>query len=280
LVDAMRIGPDNKADWKSLLRGPTFGTRHYFLHRRVWYNDPDPVYVRPGIPLNHAQVICSWVALSGQLNLSSEWIPGMPPERLDILKRTMPSHSAVARPVDLFDNDLPRLWTVHAPDRDVIGVFNWESTDQEFDCSLRQLGLDPNTEYIGFDYWNNKLSPSLKGGLKVTVPAESCRILAIRPRAPHPQVISTSRHVTQGMIDLIDEKWTASDRSLTGVSQVVGGDRYELRVATDAIAEVITVSAADREAGVRAALLPSQPGLIRATIDSAKPRKVSWSLKF
>ncbi len=45
LVDAMRIGPDNGASWQGVLTGPTFGARNYFLHGRVWYNDPDPVYV-------------------------------------------------------------------------------------------------------------------------------------------------------------------------------------------------------------------------------------------
>jgi len=39
LVDAMRIGPNNGASWKDALTGPTFGTRNYFLHGRVWYND-------------------------------------------------------------------------------------------------------------------------------------------------------------------------------------------------------------------------------------------------
>src|SRR5678816_4127813 len=173
LVDAMRIGPDNKADWKYLLRGPTFGTRNYFLHRRVWYNDPDPVYVRDTIPLKHARLICSWVALSGQLNLSSEWIPGLSAERLNILKRTMPSHQAVARPVDLFDTDLPRIWTVNAPSRDVVGLFNWDSEEKRFDVPLERLGLDPKTEYVGFDFWGNKLIPSIKNRLDLSLPGES-----------------------------------------------------------------------------------------------------------
>ncbi len=63
LVDAMRIGPDNGPEWKHLLVGPRFGSRHYFLQGRVWYNDPDPVYVCASMPLNHAQLISSWVAL-------------------------------------------------------------------------------------------------------------------------------------------------------------------------------------------------------------------------
>jgi hypothetical protein len=177
----MRVGPDNKSEWKSLLRGPTFGTRHYFLHGRLWWNDPDPVYVRASMPLKHAQLICTWVALSSQLNLSSEWIPGLPAERLDILKRTMPPHHAVARPVDLFEHDLPRVWTVNAPGCDVVGLYNWESSDKKFDVPLEQLGFNADTEYVAFDYWSNKLVPSVRGRLQLTLPAESCVALAFRP---------------------------------------------------------------------------------------------------
>jgi len=65
LVDAMRIGPDNGANWKSILRGPTSGARNYHLHGRIWYNDPDPLYVREKLPLDQARAISAWVTLSG-----------------------------------------------------------------------------------------------------------------------------------------------------------------------------------------------------------------------
>ena len=107
LVNAMRIGPDNGANWSALLRGPEFGAWQYFLNRRVWYNDPDPLYVRPSLPLAQAQTICSWVTLSSAMNSSSENYAELPPERLDLLKRTMPSHHATARPVDLFETAFP-----------------------------------------------------------------------------------------------------------------------------------------------------------------------------
>lgn len=280
LVDAMRIGPDNKANWSSLLRGPIFGSRHYFMHGRVWWNDPDPVYVRTNIPLKHAQLICSWVAVSGQLNLSSEWLPGQPPERLDILKRTMPSHHAAARPVDLFENDQPRLWTVNASNRDVIGLFNWESSEQRFDVPLERLGLRANTEYVAFDYWNNKFIPSVKGRLQLSVPAESCVVLAVRPRANHPQLISTSRHVTQGILDVLDEKWDAATKTLSGRSKLVGNNPTELRIVAGASAVAdVTLSAADKAAGVTAA--PSaQDSIARVKLASPTSREVSWSIRF
>lgn len=276
LVDAMRIGPDNKADWKSLQRGPIFGTRHYFLHGRLWWNDPDPVYVRTNVPLNHAQLICTWVALSGQLNLSSEWIPGLPAERLDILKRTMPPHHAIARPVDLFERDLPRIWMVNASGRNVVGLYNWESAEQKFDVPLEQLGLDAMTEYVAFDYWGNKLLPAVKGRLQLTLPAESCIALAIRPRANHPQLISTSRHVTQGIVDVTDEKWDAATKTLSGRSQVVGEDPYELRVVSNgAKDEMVSLSPADVKASHE-----SDAALTRVKFVSPTSREVAWSIQF
>lgn len=54
LIDAMRIGPDNRANYPATLKGPLFGGRCYFLHNRVWHNDPDPAYVRESLPLDDA----------------------------------------------------------------------------------------------------------------------------------------------------------------------------------------------------------------------------------
>ncbi len=290
LVDAMRVGPDNGADWNGLKRGPTFGTRHYFLNGRVWFNDPDPVYVRTNLPLNHAQLICSWVALSGQMNLSSEWLPGLPAERLDILKRTMPPHGLRPRPVDLFDDPLPRIWlltdTRHAPRRDVIGLFNWSDTNVTFDTSLERIGLPANRTYAAFDFWGNALLAPIKDHLNVTVPAQSCRILAVRPELDRPQLLSTSRHVTQGIVDVLAEKWSGSAKTLSGDSKVVANDPYELRVVLPASDKPWSVSAAevtaaDREAGVTIAVnAGSSSDLVRVTIRSTTSRDVTWSLRF
>ena len=282
LVDAMRIGPDNKSDWKGLLRGPTFGSRHYFLNGRVWYNDPDPVYVRAGMPLNHAQLICSWVTLSGQLNLSSEWLPGLPPERLDLLKRTLPAHGLLPRPADLFERDLPSLWLLtdrRTPRRDVIGVFNWGSQEQKFDYPLERLGLDAGPDYVAFDYWRNTLLPLVKGRLQIAVPGESCSVLAVRPRSAHPQLLSTSRHITQGIVDVLEETWDQASRTLRGRSRLVGGDTYELRVAADAKAIAITPSPKDPGAAVKASM-KQEGSLVRATLEAPASGEVRWSIRF
>ncbi len=250
LVDAMRIGPDNGANWGSLMRGPEFGAWNYFLHRRVWYNDPDPLYVRASLPLEHAQVICSWVTLSGQMNSSSEDYANLPPDRLDLLKRTMPSHHAVARPVDLFESRIPGLWlttdaaTTKHPRRDVVGLFNWDSTEKAFNETLAKIGIPDVGEQIAFDFWSNSLTPPFKGRLTQTLRPQSCAVLSVRPILVHPQLISTSRHITQGMVDVQEERWDAKSRTLSGVSDVVAGDRYELRILTFTSASANAVTSA------------------------------------
>jgi hypothetical protein len=288
LVDAMRIGPDNGARWKDLLTGPTYGSRQYFLHGRVWYNDPDPIYVRASVPLEQAQLICSWVAISGQMNLSSEWFPSLPSDRLDLLKRTMPNHGLLPRPVDLFDSAIPRLWllsdTRRTPRRDVLALYNWEDTPASIAVSQEKLGLDPRVGYVAFDYWSNAVLSLSPGEFQIPVPARSCRILSLRPVADHPQLISTSRHITQGIVDVQDEKWSSWRRTLRGTSKIVANDPYELRVLVPAqragSAVQARVSDGDREAGVRVRSGATQDGLLRVTLESPVSREVQWSIEF
>ena len=185
LVDAMRIGPDNQPDWPGLLVGPRHGSRHYHLHGRVWHNDPDCLYARPSLPLNQVRLLASWVTLSGQLSISSEAFAQLPPERLDLLRRTMPAHGQPARPVDLFDNELPRIWLVSArgtaPRRDVVGLFNWKETEAAFDEPLERIGVPAEGEQVAFDYWGNVLIGPFKDRLQQRVAGQSCLVLAYVP---------------------------------------------------------------------------------------------------
>jgi hypothetical protein len=305
LVDSMRIGPDNGQGWRdyreeiasngsgSIITGPVRGTRLYFMHGRLWWNDPDPCYVRASVPLKHARLIASWVALSGQFNLNSDWIPGLPPERLDILKRTMPPHGVTARPVDYFDTIMPGIWLVtdsrQPVRRDVLGLFNWESRDRLIGCTAAKAGLDPVKDYHAFDFWSNAPAPSFHGELNFDVPAQSCRAIAVRPTEGHPVLVSTSRHITQGIVDVTSEDWDSSKLMLSGRSRMVGSDPYELRIAglNDGSRQwrlaSATVAGRDIAAGVTITPKPASPaedGWLRVDIHSGTSRSVDWKLKF
>lgn len=292
LVDSMRIGPDNGFEWQDyrkevmhfegggIITGPIRGNRLYFLNGRVWWNDPDPAYVRPAVKLNHAQLLSSWVAVSSMFNLNSDWLPGLPPERLEILKRCMPSHNATARPVDYFDSPMPSLWLLSAPPRYVLGLYNWDSVARTIRSTTRKAGLDDARTYYAFDFWNNKPLTPFRGLFAYGVPAESCRVIAVRADEGHPVIVSTSRHVTQGVVDLAEETWKKN--TLSAESLIVGNDPYEARIAgIDNRKDFqISVSSSDQRAGVKITPVTSEAGWLRVRIDSPTHRTVRWSVLF
>lgn len=289
LVNAMRSGPDNDGSWSGWRGSCDFGSRNFHLNGRIWWNDPDPMYVRASIPLDSARCIASWNSISGQMISLSDWLPGLPAERIDIIRRTIPSHGVTARPIDLLSTWPPRQWQVsdQRPDhqrRDVVGFFNWSYKAEDSSVALADLGLPAAQEYIAFDFWNRIFLKPFTGALTVNVPGSACRILAVRPILPHPFLISTSRHVAQGIVEVKKETWDERASVLTGISTVVAGDTYELRVVANAPAAGWTLlgselSSADGAAGATIAA-SGVNGLIRAVITSPVSRDVTWTLRF
>ena len=287
LVDAMRTGPDNNGTWAGWLRAsPLSGTRHHHLNGRVWWNDPDPVYVRPTLTVDAARCEVSWTALTGQQLTLSDWLPALPAERLDILRRGMPHHGGKARAIDLFEREPARLWlaTDDRPGqqrRDVLGVFNWGDTEETLTIDLDRLGLPPATAYAGFDFWGGTFLPPIGKRLEVTVGPRACRIIALRPQLERPFLLSTNRHIAQGFTEITDERWDEGTLTLSGTSAVVAGDYQQLRIvarAPNAAWSVAEVRLDDPTCD--AALVGERDGLVRVRLHVPSDRRVGWSVRF
>ncbi|MEQ8617900.1 MAG: alpha-galactosidase [Lacipirellulaceae bacterium] len=286
LVDAMRVGPDNGAKWDRLVRGPWHSSNRYFLHRRVWYNDPDPLYIRASVPLHHARLICSWIAVSGHLSVCSEWLPELPEERVDMLRRTLPSHDAFARPVDIFENPLAKIWLLQDDRsgvlRNVIGLYNWSDKQSErIDYDLAKLGLDPTKQYVGFDYWSNEFLSPFTAKLAAELEPATCRVLALRELTDHPVLVSTSRHITQGIVDVVHEKWNRQERTLSGTSRLVGGDPYELRFALPASSTSWKLASFEVASDTVTVVSETQKGsFLRVGLSTEQSREIEWTAHF
>src|SRR5205823_4017156 len=131
------------------------------------------------------------------------------------------------------------------------------------------------------DFWDDRFLDFPAGSMSLDLPPGSCKVLALRRKLPHPQVLGTSRHISQGIVDLTYVRWQNEQRVLEGRSRVVGQDDYELRIDsgkgnTFAAAEV---SSNDAAAGVTAA--GKQDGnQLRVTIKSPASREVAWKIRF
>lgn len=298
LVNAMRVGPDYNHDGQSIRTGAIRASRLYFLNGRVWWNDPDPSIIREsgastaddacnGIgSLTRARLLPSWVAVTGQFFLSSDWLPDLPEERLDIMKKCMASHHGVARPVDAFDKTLPGIWVAKdqhtGTARNIIGLFNWDTTAQTIGSSLEWSGLNKTAIYYAFDFWENKPLPVLKQSFKYVLGAESCKVIAIRAASNHPVLVSTSAHITQGMTDVNKEVW--SGNSLSGESKVIANDPYELRIAGlqdggNWVPGRLTIKGASKDLQI-VQVPDAEEGWLRVMIRSKQTGMVNWNVDF
>jgi len=283
MIDAMRIGPDNgkasRGDWGNLSRGPWHGSNLYFLNGRVWYNDPDPVYVRKSNPIEKARWMCSWLAVSGGMHTSSERYDKLQPERLDMLKRCLPGHDCEARPVDYLETNQPRIWLASNDRMSVIGLFNWaEKEKATIEYDMGKLGLDKSKTYVGFDFWAKTFIAPFSGTLKQTLSGGTCRIIAVQELTEHPVLVSTSRHITQGLVDVIEAKWDAATKTFSGKSKVVAGDLYELRIALPASGTFLPTSAKCGDNNMKIGEVTN--GGVKISITPEKSETVKWRMTF
>jgi hypothetical protein len=235
-----------------------------FYNGRVFWNDGDGFHVYKSQPIDdssgrytygQAKVSANFHAFAGStLFLEEAMNEEYPADRIELLKRISPPTADVSYPVDLFYRKPAQIWNmpVERPfgKWNVLGVFNYTSkTPREqftwttpatraliakFTVPLdaaRDLRLDPNKEYIVYEFWTKKLIGTFKGTfVPRPVVSYDCDIYSIVEKQDRPVLISTSRHIRQMAFDIKDLAYDAGQRTLRGVSRAVAGDPYQLRV--------------------------------------------------
>ena len=122
----------------------------------------------------------------------------------------------------------------------VLARFNWRQEklkwnrpgNPEQEVKFSDLGLADDREYVVFEFWTQTFLGKSTGSFKV--PAQdsnnALQVFAIREARPNPWVLSTTRHISQGGVCLLDEKWDKTSNTLSGSSAVIAGDPYVLTV--------------------------------------------------
>jgi len=105
--------------------------------------------------------------------------------------------------------------------RDVVALVNWREgqlLDIELDVARLGLPASPETRYVGFDYWEGLFVPPFAEKRTFRLRPSSCRVIALSRLAARPQLVSTSRHVTQGAIDVTQVGWDGKESPKATVS--------------------------------------------------------------
>jgi hypothetical protein len=155
---------------------------------------------------------------------------------LEGMKRSAPVLFTV--PGQLYNGGGDGTWWLQEIDRrfdhwSVLARFDWKGGGApEQEVSFADLGLDPQREYVVCEFWTQSFLGRAKGSFKTPAqkPGNQLQVFAIREVREHPWVVSTTRHISQGGVSLLDERWDAGSMVLSGRSAVVGGDPHVLTV--------------------------------------------------
>jgi hypothetical protein len=434
LVDGMRIGQDVEATWTGVQPCAAANAHRVFYHNNAWFNDPDCLVVREPLTIDQGRAWASLIALSGQMNLLSDNLPALPPDRVDLLRRTIPAYEEAAVPVDLFepaldtgmtirnaegaehhlarvvsfkagdklewkeagfdetqwelvtipqpwenydgmenydgfgwyrvhfylppdwspsdltlslgrvdDSDetflngtmvgsggtmppryqsaanlfrnyhvpaavvnwkgqnalairvydgggrgglyslrrlhLPRVWNLAVGKKsahwNVVGVFNWDDTTENIEIPFEKLGLSKDERYLVYESWSESFLGELKGSIGIEIKPTSSKILAIHKQEGRPVILSTSRHITQGAVDIKEVRWIEKKLSIEGQSvNLIRGDYALIVWIPTGYRFVKAITAVKYETA------EISPSLLKITLKLGKDKPLSWKVQF
>jgi len=211
-----------------------------------------------------------------------------PEDRIELLKRISPPTMDVAYPVDLFLRRPAQIWNmpIERPfgKWSVVAVFNYTNkTNQEpskFTTQLdavKDLRLNPDKDYIVYEFWTKKLIGTFKGTF-ITRPLNpyDCDIYSIVEKQNHPVLISTSRHIRQMAFDIKDLYYDEQQRMLKGISRAVANDPYQLRIY---IPEGFSVKRVELTDGMEASV-KTDGNLLTVDFKALTGKDVEWKVFF
>jgi alpha-galactosidase len=283
LADVYRIG-DDVGDWERTFRyGVLSVSARWYMNARYWSNDPDCLLVREPFTIRQAQSWASLVALTCGAVFVSEDLTRLAAERLAVVKSCLPVYrerkgrTAGARPMDYLESSPPTLWRLHVSrefgEWDVVGVFNWGDKAITRTVAMRSLEMDEQTDFHLFEFWSGTYRGVVRGRFNVHLGPWSCAVLSMRRTREAPEVVGTSRHVTQGGVELEDVRWHPTEKSLRGSVHVVGGNPCDLFIHVPDKYRLKRSDGGETSATV-------VPEILSLRLASPVTRLVRWSLEF
>ena len=200
---------------------------------------------------------------------------------LEGMKRSAPVLFTV--PGQLYNNGGNGTWWMQEIERpfdhwSVLARFDWKEEGlPEQQVNFADLGLDPERDYLVFEFWTQQFLGKSKGSFKAPAPGSkgAMQVFAIREAREYPWVLSTTRHISQGGVELSAEKWDKASNTLTGTSAVIAGDPYVLTVHLPAGFKLKAAAATGEKVEVA-----NQQETATVRIVPSATKTVEWSIRF
>ena len=198
------------------------------------------------------------------------------------IPRTAITAGGPVSPIDAEQQGVVCPWWLLEIDRPfehwmVLAHFNWQAAvASETRVSFADLGLAADHRYLVYEFWTGKFLGGARGSF--TVPAlrpGGLQVFALRGELDRPQVLSTSRHISQGGVDLAEVAWRPAERTLRGRSAVIRQDRYELVIHVPA-----TFRPALAQIDGKPVDLRRDGEILRIAYSPSSTGTIAWSIQF
>ena len=229
-ADASRTGadivhPNQPVKWANLMLQARCTINQNFANSIVFWSDPDCMMISDkALADEQARVETTIVALPGQQMFAGDKLGELAPRRIRMLQQSLPV--ADVRPVDLYPKfgHLP-VWdlSIKRPfgSWHVVALFNWGDAPAKIGFTWAEIGEPIARRFAAWEFWTDTYQGEVTESFGMEIPPRAVRLVALQPLAGRPQFLTSDRHITQGSVELKDQKW--ADGKLVTTLNVIGG---------------------------------------------------------
>ena len=229
VFDAARVSAD-VFTWEEFCKTAGRVAEFYPLHNVQLYVDADNVVLRDEFSsYEQAKSRLALVSLLGLPMTFGDEFSALGEDKLSLIRKTLPildTHSLdLARECAPESNSLITLFIDKGfEEYSVAGVFNFSDRSEHRTLSLCcELGLEAG-EYLAYDFFRDCPVEVRDGVAELDLLPYECRVLAVRKRLGIPQILSTSRHITQGAAELNSVEYCGNEIRIS--ASVIKDDPY------------------------------------------------------
>ena len=300
-ADGIRAGRHTAPVWRADNLAGNWGCvetltntiRRFHFSPHLYVPDPDcaffghedtrqrwEVQSQPKLTPDQSLAWLTGAALTGGAVKIGDAFTSLTPQEIEILRKLLPSVERPAKPIDLFQEASPAIWSLpmkgEAGEWHILGLFNWdESQAKTISVLFETLGLDPGRYYTVYDFWQEQYHGTAQGRLDMAIPPGAVRLLGLRRFEDRPMFLATDRHFTQGALDHKSIEWNQPTRQLRGIFEAVENTPYNLRIL---VPEPYNVVQSSVSTGSAQAVLNNR--VLTISFDRQNSGPVEWQVQF
>ncbi|MDI6765477.1 MAG: alpha-galactosidase [Bacteroidota bacterium] len=130
--------------------------------------------------------------------------------------------------------NLPSIWNLPVEKNfgkwNVVGLFNWTNDETSIVLNAADLKLSPKKTYLICERWSEPYIGEMNNEIKINLSPTSSKILSIHEKRNQPIIISSSRHIVQGGVDLADIEWDSKKNILSAESENILDGSYSVTI--------------------------------------------------